>query len=405
MTSWYRVTVEARQPVSVGTTSAKSFLTRVEPLITGSALRGALATWWLNNRGRDQDFRPLFDGEVRYGPLLRDDCVLENLSVTYCKYHDPSADHPRYHDRAFSEKTQRVCTGIPEPLRGKFRRRGGGDPVLTVSTSTAIQADTQIAKKGSLFSREANPVGATFQGFIVGEDELLAKLPSQVSLTLGGRTSVLGSAQVRLKPGDPPVIPDGRVVVRTLSPAILVDAAARGSIDLQAAFKARGFGAKVFADRFTIEGTGGWHAAANLPKPVDIAVARGSVAVIEGEREALRELVNRGIGLRRAEGFGFLEVVGEPWSLGQAEATPAAKDPAPVDWLAQIVQGNLDSVSRQWLAKQLQEVRAKQVEEITSRLDRQATQLTEHQRELVMQVLRDVPDSQRPALARKLRGE
>lgn len=59
----------------------------------------------------------------------------------------------------------------------------------------------------------------------------------------------------------------------------------------------------------------GWHAARNMPKSDDIAIARGSVYLFRyaGADPAslagyLKELVRTGIGLRRAEGFGRITV-------------------------------------------------------------------------------------------------
>jgi hypothetical protein len=58
------------------------------------------------------------------------------------------------------------------------------------------------------------------------------------------------------------------------------------------------------------EGGDGWHIASGLPKPAELAAAAGSAFLISAERvvadQALSDLGQCGIGLRRHEGFGDL---------------------------------------------------------------------------------------------------
>jgi CRISPR-associated protein Csx10 len=66
---------------------------------------------------------------------------------------------------------------------------------------------------------------------------------------------------------------------------------------------------------------GGWHAASGLPKPAELAIELGSVVVLhcseQPSTERLRHLAREGIGLRRIEGFGSVEVNPPPWRLVQ----------------------------------------------------------------------------------------
>ena len=66
------------------------------------------------------------------------------------------------------------------------------------------------------------------------------------------------------------------------------------------------------------ERVGGWHAASRLPKPVELAVAAGSVLLLCFDQpppsDGLLALSGRGIGLRRSEGFGALRVSTTAWT-------------------------------------------------------------------------------------------
>lgn len=406
MTDWYTVTARALQPVSIGRTNAKAFLTRTEPVVTGATLRGAFAAWWLRSRTQDQHFRALFDGEVRFGPLLRDDCLLESLSVTECRYHRGQA-HARYFDRAFNTGDQPVCVGVPEPLKGRVRSRDGGAASLSITTSTAINPDTGTALDGSLLSRESNAKGSTFTGHIVGDAQLVALLGEKVRLTLGGRSSVQGAVEVSIKASVAPRATATPAVVRSLSPTILVDEAGRPSTDFAAALTQHGLTPqRVFAGRVTTEGSGGWHAASGLPKPTDIALGAGSVAVVDGSQADLDHLVSHGLGIRRAEGFGFLDFVTQPWTptVAPAAALGGQAGYESSTWQARIREVALNANQLRWLAVQLGEVAEGDHAEAADRLERPgAGTLNAPQRTLVEDVLVSCPQHLRGALARDLR--
>ena len=65
------------------------------------------------------------------------------------------------------------------------------------------------------------------------------------------------------------------------------------------------------------EVVGGWHAASGLPKPADAALVAGSVFVLRPsgavDAATLAGLVSNGLGLRRVEGFGVVDVNPAPW--------------------------------------------------------------------------------------------
>ncbi|MGH3285786.1 MAG: hypothetical protein ACRDPD_14050, partial [Streptosporangiaceae bacterium] len=71
-----------------------------------------------------------------------------------------------------------------------------------------------------------------------------------------------------------------------------------------------GVGASVVQRWTRWEQTGGWHVASGLPKQQELTVAAGSAYIISTERPvadpALARFAERGLGLRRHEGFGDL---------------------------------------------------------------------------------------------------
>ena len=77
------VSVTARQRLALGTGSEVSFFTGSHSFVPGSVLRGALAAAWIAEHGpparaaaSGAEFRDLFDGPVRYGPLYLPGIVL-----------------------------------------------------------------------------------------------------------------------------------------------------------------------------------------------------------------------------------------------------------------------------------------------------------------------------------------
>jgi len=75
---------------------------------------------------------------------------------------------------------------------------------------------------------------------------------------------------------------------------------------------------------------GGWHAASGLPKPTELAMELGSVLVLRFREQpgpgSLQRLAREGVGLRRIEGFGSVQLNPPPWR--RAEALPAVAVPA-----------------------------------------------------------------------------
>ncbi|MGH4021257.1 MAG: type III-B CRISPR module-associated Cmr3 family protein, partial [Pseudonocardiaceae bacterium] len=158
------------------------------------------------------------------------------------------------------------------------------------------------------------------------------------SVRFGGRRSTSGLATLSAGPEASPTSFTGfmadqrRLVVRLLAPGIFVDTLGRPSWLPDITELSATLGVPVALDAAFARPTvvSGWHAVSNLPKPRDFAVAAGSVFVLRfdaglPDHAGLRRLWCAGLGLRRAEGNGWITL--QRWN---APALPsAAPTPSP----------------------------------------------------------------------------
>ncbi|MGL5824041.1 MAG: hypothetical protein ACRCYU_04270 [Nocardioides sp.] len=336
------VTIRARQRLALGRGTASAFYTPSHHHLPGSVLRGAIAKAWLSWYGRpDADFRRVFDGAVRFGPAFADGSDLRPLSVRSCKY-GPGHCATWYADCAFP-----APDGVPQDWLGGHWESGRGEVVaaegtplpMSQVTSTAIRHSSGTAADGQLFSRGAIDSGTDLSGTIVGPaadlDVLSQAMTALHRLELGGGSSVRGSADVSVEARNVDAVPAGRLLsIHLVSPALLVDAAGRPHLDLAAALRSRGLTGPMRNSwvRPLTEGVGGFHAASRTPKPSEIAAAPGSTVVLEpaaGDHDRIADLLATGLGLRRAEGFGWLRVMDSPWRYPARSArfqAPAANE-------------------------------------------------------------------------------
>lgn len=419
MAEWYTVTVTSQQRTSFGTGGERAYLTRTYPFLPGSVLRGALAAAWLRDGGRtDEDFREIFECG-RFSPAFPAWVQVESQSVSACRYHQPGSDHDEYIDRAFWEPTGTEagsCGAGREQLKGACTRAG-----LVTQVATAIEPRRNTVADGQLFAREMIEKGTEFTGHIVLPDGTDGTPLERIGLAFfGGRSSVLGRCTVRVerRASHPAPQSTGHVVVRTLSPTILVDDAGLPSTDLGAALE-RVTGARpsrLWASRAESGLASGWHSASGLPKPAEIALSPGAVAVLDGDGpDRLTTLLDEGLGLRRSEGYGWVELVHQPWEPASEYQSPdpvvsragGRKDEAQ-EWRRKIDELSLNTAQAQWLANQLQRFTAGQ--DISRAMSEPvARSLSDWQRggggdcTGVEQLLRELPDSIRNSVASDIR--
>ncbi|MGW2320092.1 type III-B CRISPR module-associated Cmr3 family protein [Streptomyces sp. NPDC001680] len=357
------VTLQLAQPAALGRTPRGTAPIDTHRHVPGSVLRGALAAAWIRDYGppqhaplaRREEFLHLFEGPVRYGPLFDPASDVVPLSVLRCKYQPEDACRTFHTDLAATPEKPAdttgarprctVCGGRTQPGRGEVEYFGA-DPAISQVTRVQLTegeraADGQLFTRRTLNHRVGGEAARELSGRITAPDSKRATwLLAARRLHIGGRRSTSGAAEYTAydAPLTPPdqaqLITGGLLVVRLTSPALLVDAAGRPTDrpDETLLTELLGVPARV-ADAWTRrEQVGGWHALTNLPKPVELAVSAGSVyrlafpAASPG-RDGLARLATHGLGLRRAEGFGWAELgAWTPPRVAQALRTPERED-------------------------------------------------------------------------------
>lgn len=394
MTTWYDVEVTALQDLSLGSRSARAFLTRSHHYVPGSVIRGALAAAWITRHGTPQlggGFATVFDGGVRFGPCLPEGAQLGRQSVERCKYHEAGDSHPVFVDRAWAA-APKWCDG------GQVKLRGGVEsPVQPkLRTSTALQQGSIVAATSQLFAFETLPKGTVFKGQIVAPDGVSIEPFTDVkTIFLGARTHSLGRCTLAIRKAAAPTVDKSAVLV-TQSPTLLVDAAGRPTLDLRSALEDAGLTVEeIWADRVEPDGVGGWHVASGLPKPNDLALAPGATAKVTGTASTILKVLERGLGVRRAEGFGWVALAGAAYEPLQRSASTAVAD-ATVDLLARFDALGLDNTQKKWFANTL---RRPDSELETALTEPAAKWLSDDTRDAVIDLLHDVDPRSRQALA------
>ncbi|MER5182588.1 type III-B CRISPR module-associated Cmr3 family protein [Streptomyces sp. NPDC002896] len=344
------VTLRLAQPAALGRRPRGTAPIETYRHIPGSVLRGALAAVWIREYGPPQGASParraefvhLFEGPVRYGPLFDPVSAVVPLSVYRCKYRPQRECHSEYADMAAAgggaadRPRCRRCGGPLVAGKGEVEFFGTAAPVVE-NTRVALTEEERAAD-GKLFTRRSlshlkdggeprELSGRITDTSAAGTEWLLAAH----ALHIGGRRSTAGAAEYSARPDDAAALPDpaelvvdGTLVVRLTAPAILVDAAGRPTDRPDTVLLASLLGTKVTVDRSWIrrERVNGWNALTNLPKAEELAVSAGSVFQLRlastPSREGLASLRDHGLGLRRSEGFGWVEL--GHWTLPQVAA-------------------------------------------------------------------------------------
>jgi len=341
-----RVDVLAEQPLHLGTRPDAGWLTDTHRFVPGSVLRGALASVWLTrNRpprpdvSADADFLRLFESDVRFGPLYPGADALRPLSVFGCKYADEGDCRAFVHDAAFDGPAEPRCPVCGSPVEAS---KGRVENVQVVD-HTRVQLDAHgRAVGGLLYTRRALAAGSRLTGLISGDldDGLKWLTEPDLAIRLGGRRSTSGLATITVRAEPAPstftsFLPDQRrLVVRLISPGIFVDDHGRPTWLPDPAELTAALGVDAVVDAAFARPTvvSGWHAASNLPKPRDFAVAAGSVYVLRfgaglPDHDGLHRLWQAGLGLRRVEGNGWIDLQRWQRPTRSAPSTAAPIDP------------------------------------------------------------------------------
>lgn len=315
------LTLTLSQPAQIGDRARKDYVLSTMEHVPGSVIRGAFAAAWLARHGvsapgtpQRAEFAALFEGDVRFGSLLRDGTEFMSLAVVGHKYDPQDNCAVIDYDRAMGGEPPPYCPDCGSPLE-QLKGLHGARPVPQRRTSVAI-GESGVALTGQLFTRETLHAGQAFCGTIVARQDHREVLAGLGPVRIGGRRTTHGLAQVSIRNGGAPPTaqcrPDGMLVVRLRSPGIFVDAYGRPAREPSAdeLEDALGVSARVVKAWTRWEQVGGWHAASGLPKQQELTVSAGSTFLIHPERtvddSGLANLGARGLGLRRHEGFGDL---------------------------------------------------------------------------------------------------
>lgn len=400
--SWYTVTLTAQQPVSLGRSGPRGYLTPTHPYIPGSVVRGALASAWIAAHGTPDDlFEDTFDRRIRFGPAFPDGLTLVPQSVHLCKYHQSGAPHAASYDEALLNPGE----VLPEPCGAWDRSKGEPSwPHASLVSASALTPGTLSVSDGQLYSRETLPAGTIFRGHLVATHTPDSRLLDMMGAFVGGKSSVLGHVTISITEAAPPTPPTTHdwYLVST-APTILIDEAGRPTSDCTFALGLAGITSPVhrIGSRIQTEGTGGWHAASGLPKPADVAIAPGMVLKLD-DAEAAARLLDHGLGLRRPEGYGWLTIA-SPWQPTTATQSLPARSAAR-EWVAAVTDLQLAAGAAQWLENQLREINPGERQRIDQALDEPAAHaLSLHQRQQISKILLEVPTDLRAPLAHTLR--
>jgi CRISPR-associated protein Csx10 len=316
------LTLTLRQPAQLGDRARDDFVLSTMEYVPGTVVRGAFAGAWLARNGVSApgtpartEFLRLFEGGVRFGPLLRPGTEFVSLAVVTHKYQPEDSCAEVEYDRAVTGEVPLRCPDCGSPLEQVKALRGDRPPVRR-RTSVSIK-NSGVAERGVLFTRETLAAGQAFRGALTAADPALLTILSELGpVRVGGRRTTHGLAEVAIRDGAPPPAPqrrdDGLLVVRLRSPGIFTDPNGRPSRDPDPSelTEVLGTPARVVRRWTRWQQVGGWHVASGLPKPAELAVAPGSTYLISTERTVadpvLAQLAQRGLGLRRHEGFGDL---------------------------------------------------------------------------------------------------
>ncbi len=330
---------------------------RIHEVIPGSVVRGALAAaWWAGDAPSGATaarFRELFESDLIVRQAVPEGMALEPISARRCKYPTPACP-VEWHDLAQQGKPMKKC-----PTCGGALDAGRGwawteTPRTVHVTRTALAAD-ETAQDDQLFTRRAVRSRTVLRGSVVvlnpdAHAEDLAWLTQPRELRIGGQRSHMGQTgwtcaraldQSGLSGTAATALSPEQVTLRTLSPLIVIDDCGAPTLDLGPTLRRCWPEARVVDDWVRPARVSGWHVASGLPKPEDLACEAGSTFVIEGlPADATQQLVP-GLGLRRLEGFGEIEVVAMegPVPAQRSVVEPAERAPAadPLDRFTAVV--------------------------------------------------------------------
>lgn len=346
--------LELQQPVIATTVEGDPNSSVSSNYLPGSALRGALIARYLQHHD-ESDLaagkharRLFFDGRTRFlnaYPVVHDENSISQVTLpTPLSYFHRKGDNDQLHDFSLSSPPTHAETQWKQekkPFYIQGRRLHFEEPArrVTVHNQRDRQKGRATEESGALFRYDALASAQTFQAAIccdTEEDAALFKALIEVKPTLqigGARSADYGEAQLvsieqsksrwhECSTNPPELRDDRRIVIVFLSHALVRDN--RGQFTTNEADLVQAINHELNLERTPLQShrafvqseiTGGFNRKWNLPLPQALTVKMGSVLVLEIPDEVSGDLAERlatleakGIGERRAEGFGRVAV-------------------------------------------------------------------------------------------------
>jgi CRISPR-associated protein Csx10 len=277
--------------------------------VPGGLVRGAAINTYKGKKDAgDDDFRRLFlDGSVRF---------LNAYPV--------SKEYGRALPTPLQYKKPKYFEGGDLSII-KNEKIHALEEVWQINVHTQRDAEAGHAKEeaGAVYRYISLPAGLILEGAVLVDeptdaDKIKELLSEAKTMLLGkARTAGYGKARIEtseLKLNESGKLPTSKVdefTLTLLSPAIVRDENGQPTLDISIALSAR-LGANVEITKASRRGevVGGFNRTWGLPLPQVTAIAAGSVFKVEASVDAkeLENLQHKGIGERRAEGFGRVMV-------------------------------------------------------------------------------------------------
>jgi CRISPR-associated protein Csx10 len=344
--------------------------------IPGGAIRGAaILAYGSDHDAAEPEFQRLFlKGDTRFlnaYPLMNERRVLPTpLSWQVERKPAPNKDKKVYKDNASAPANVDTKNAPFSFWQLEDQLLHSADEKWQVNIHTQRDAvrGRATTEAGAVYRYISLPAGMKLQGAVITQDaadatQIEAMLKDKIILLGKARTAGYGHAKVDTVPMpenwrelDQPFTASETFTLTLLSPMLVRDERGQFSLDIKPSLTAR-LGVTPVIEKIErrAETIGGFNRKWGLPLPQVTAIAAGSVFTVKANvtAEKLLDLESKGMGERRAEGFGRVAVnLVTPdemeWKTNDADQAPLAvgtiakDDPLAKMMLTRLMRRDLD---------------------------------------------------------------
>lgn len=220
---------------------------------------------------------------------------------------EPLRPRPRCMKKSKDNRVQwyRNNAGILEPVQ----------PAVEINMRVARHYGRRAHRDTALYARSALSPGQQFVAWVESDDLAITLNESEQEISIGTRKSANGGCKISVVDSPTPPFQTSSwqrrnpLIMMLLSDAIIPGKHGSYLRGLNAdAFPAE-LGVEILAAHSSWKTVGGWSGQWGLPRESAIAIEAGSVWLLEvRDIEKFDAFVQQGIGVRRFEGFGWVEV-------------------------------------------------------------------------------------------------